>query len=241
MRAFGLALLTVIVFVAASLPTSITAVPDAVDWVAAGVVAPVSNEGQQEISWAIAAVETIEASVAIAGGAALVPLSVQQLVDCASWSGLTRYTITHGLCAAADYSAPAGACGDTSCKPAVSIASWIAVVANSDTALGAAVARQPVYAAVASSSTAFLTYVGGVLTSPACGTQVNHYVTIVGYNSSAPIPSWTAQNCWSAAWGEAGRIRLGRGAAYGPSGECGILVQPMYPVAHAVARVSDDA
>lgn len=31
-------------------------------------------------------------------------------------------------------------------------------------------------------------------------------------------------------WGEAGYIRLGRGSAFAPAGECGILLDPSYPV-----------
>ena len=209
-----------------------TTAPDAVDWIAAGVVLPVADEGRQEISWAIAAVEVLAASLSISKGPGtpLTNLSSQQLVDCASWGTLIPYTLSHGLCTAAEYSSLSGVCADAACAPAIAVVSWVNVVSNSEAALAAAVALQPVYVAVASSSPAFQAYTGGVLTSPECGTQPNHYLSLIGYNASATPAYWRGQNSWSAAWGEGGRVRLGRGSAFGTSGECGVQVQPMYPV-----------
>ena len=55
--------------------------PDRVDWREKGAVSPVLNQGQSGSSWAIPAVSAVEGAQAIKAGH-LVPLSVQQMLDC---------------------------------------------------------------------------------------------------------------------------------------------------------------
>lgn len=64
---------------AAAVPAS--ALPKSVDWRARGKVTPVANQGQCGSSWVFGAVGAIESAYAIGTGT-LVPLSVQQVVDC---------------------------------------------------------------------------------------------------------------------------------------------------------------
>jgi hypothetical protein len=45
---------------------------------------------------------------------------------------------------------------------------------------------------------------------------------LVGYGTDGGNDYWKAKNSWGASWGEKGYIRLGRGKAYGPAGQCGI-------------------
>merc|ERR1712176_952953 len=55
-------------------------------------------------------------------------------------------------------------------------------------------------------------YVGGVLTSAACGSMAadaqDHCVMAVGFNATAPTPYWIVRNSWATTWGEQGYIYL---------------------------------
>merc|ERR1712107_197510 len=55
-------------------------------------------------------------------------------------------------------------------------------------------------------------YVGGVLTSAACGSMgaadQDHCVMATGFNTSAPKPYWIVRNSWASTWGEDGYIYL---------------------------------
>jgi C1A family cysteine protease len=55
-------------------------------------------------------------------------------------------------------------------------------------------------------------YVGGVLTSAACGPMgsdyQDHCVMAVGFNSTAPMPYWIVRNSWATTWGDQGYIYL---------------------------------
>lgn len=55
-------------------------------------------------------------------------------------------------------------------------------------------------------------YVGGVMTSAACGPMgadyQDHCVMATGFNATAPTPYWIVRNSWSSTWGEEGYIYL---------------------------------
>merc|ERR1712032_77050 len=55
-------------------------------------------------------------------------------------------------------------------------------------------------------------YVGGVLTSKACGSMgaayQDHCVMATGFNTTAPKPYWIVRNSWASTWGEKGYIYL---------------------------------
>ncbi len=90
----------------------------------------------------------------------------------------------------------------------------------------------PVVVAVAAGNSIWQLYRSGVVTS-ACGTALDHAVLLVGFGTDAGAggaPYWRIKNSWGTGWGEAGYMRLGRGAAYGSAGQCGIQSQPTYPV-----------
>lgn len=53
---------------------------------------------------------------------------------------------------------------------------------------------------------------------------------LVGYGTDATgVDFWRLKNQWGVAWGEAGFIRLARGAAFGAAGVCGVQVEDVFP------------
>ena len=212
--------------------------PAGVDWRTEGAVTPVKNQQQCGSCWSFSSTGAIEGAWAIAKGQ-LVSLSEQQLVDCSTAEGnqgcnggmmdyAFEYVIKNGGITTED-AYPYTATGPNTCgaagKPvAATISGYTDVPPNSDDALMAAVAKQPVSVAIEADQAAFQFYNGGVM-SAACGSTLDHGVLVVGYNSAA----WVVKNSWGPDWGDNGYIQLARGAAYDPAGQCGILSDPSYP------------
>jgi KDEL-tailed cysteine endopeptidase len=172
----------------------------------------------------------------------LVSLSEQQLVDCSSSEGNQgcngglmdygfKYVINNkGLTteAAYPYTAMDGTC-KKGLKSAATISSFTDVPANSQLALMNAIVQQPVSVAVEADQNSFQFYAGGVMTK-ACGTNLDHGVLAVGYGTEGGQDYYKVKNSWGADWGLKGYILLGRGSAFGSSGQCGIQMDPSYPV-----------
>ena len=91
-------------------------------------------------------------------------------------------------------------------------------------------AQQPVSVAVEADGSDWQFYSGGVLTD-SCGVNLDHGVLVVGYGTdSAQGDYWKVKNSWGPDWGDSGFIRIGRGSKFDANGECGILMDPSYPV-----------
>merc|ERR1711924_538327 len=87
--------------------------------------------------------------------------------------------------------------------------------------LESAIDLTPVSIAIEADQSSFQHYTGGILSS-GCGTNLDHGVLAVGYNTAEGY--WLVKNSWGASWGDNGYIKLSQ-----TGNVCGILNQPVYP------------
>lgn len=228
-------------------PTVIAAsvLPTSVDWSQKGAVTPVKDQGQCGSCWAFSTIGATEGAYFLQNGT-LYSLSEQQLVDCSSAEGNQgcngglmdygfQYIIDNkGVTSEANYpyTAQDGTCNAAEASNIYAkITSFKDVATNSDTALMTAIVQQPVSVAVEADQDSFQLYTGGVMTA-ACGTNLDHGVLAVGYGATGGKDYYKIKNSWGVDWGMKGYILLGRGAQYNNGqGQCGILMDPSYPVA----------
>jgi C1A family cysteine protease len=211
---------------------------ETVDWAGKGAVQRVKNQGSCGSCWAFSAVGALEGLGAIKGGK-LQDFSEQELVDCSRsygnngcggglMSSAFKYVKDKGLAQQSEYPYKGV---DAQCKSTsgskFKISGYADVPANSAAQLKAAIARGPVSVAVQADSTVFRNYKSGVVTGTACGTNLNHGVLAVGYETSG-TPYYKVKNSWGTAWGDQGYIKIGitEGAGF-----CGIQKMSSYPTA----------
>merc|ERR1712005_90276 len=133
----------------------------------------------------------------------------------------------NGICseAAYPYTSGGGVTGTSKkgCSPVMTITGHTDVPSRDESALQAAVSKQPVSVAIEADKSAFQLYSGGILDNSACGTNLDHGVLVVGYGTDGK-DYWKVKNSWGASWGEQGYIRMVRN-----KNQCGISQQPSYP------------
>jgi C1A family cysteine protease len=221
---------------------STDSVPASVDWRLKGAVTAVKNQGQCGSCWSFSTTGSVEGINAIKTGK-LTSLSEQQLVDCSTSYGnqgcngglmddAFQYIIATGGLETESQYPYTGA--DGTCKVSQSslvdpITSFADVPAKNNVQLQAAVAIQPVSIAIQANQFAFQFYKTGVLKS-GCGTNLDHGVLIVGYDTDASgTPYWIVKNSWGATWGQSGYIWIARSSSTSDAGVCGIAMSASYP------------
>ena len=116
---------------------------------------------------------------------------------------------THALATEANYPYVSGngvtyGCNTTSASKGVVKVTGYTQVAASSTAIKSALNLKPVSVAIEADTYVFQTYSSGILTSSACGTNIDHAVVAVGYGSNYYI----VRNSWGTGWGEGGYLRV---------------------------------
>jgi len=214
-----------------------------VDWRTKNAVTPVKNQQQCGSCWAFSSTGSIEGAHAIASGN-LVSLSEQQLVDCSTAQGnhgcngglmdyAFAYTISNGgLTTEANYAYTArdGTCQTAKAADhAATIKSYADVPQNQESQLIAAVTKQPVSVAIEADHSSFQLYRSGVFNDATCGTQLDHGVLAVGFDTLSGQDYWIVKNSWGTTWGNQGYIWIAQHG--GAAGICGINMMSSYPVA----------
>ncbi|KAI9908640.1 hypothetical protein PsorP6_016159 [Peronosclerospora sorghi] len=206
------------------------------DWTTSGCVVNVKNQGQCGSCWAFAAVAALESAICIAGQP-LTSLSEQQVVDCDTSSyaceggfpgnALSFIQRAGAICTADSYAYVSGSTGDretceTSCTSKPVTIRDVVTVPESDLGLLEAISDRPVAVGVAAGNPTWKQYKSGIVSS-CSSTELDHAVLAVGYGDCGSSSYYKIKNSWGTQWGEAGYMRLKRGADTGKSGTCGII------------------
>eukprot|EP00927_Polykrikos_kofoidii_P005969 TRINITY_DN12403_c0_g1_i2.p1 TRINITY_DN12403_c0_g1~~TRINITY_DN12403_c0_g1_i2.p1 ORF type:complete len:466 (-),score=47.43 TRINITY_DN12403_c0_g1_i2:319-1716(-) len=220
--------------------------PRSVDWVEQGAVTNVKNQKACGSCWAFSVTGSLECAWKLKTGN-LVPLSEQQLVDCAqdfgehgcgggSMENGFKYASSYSMCTEDSYPYEAQdlQCRRSGCTvgiPAAAVIGYKSVKVENPRALMQAVSHQAISVAIEADQQSFQLYQGGVLTAD-CGSELDHGVLLVGYGNDSGLAYWKVKNSWGSSWGESGYVRLVRSMRRGP-GECGIQLDASFPVVKA--------
>ena len=203
-----------------------------VDYRDQGFVTPVKNQGACGSCWAFSAVGSLEGAYA-KHFSELKEFSEQQLVDCDIYShgcngGLMTNAFTHWMRDAprleADYpyvSPSESTCKESSISTEIPKLPYGYRVDIGWQCVWDALSHGVTSVAIRAENDAFRSYTGGVIDSVDCGTDLDHGVTLVGYEKSTD--AWIVKNSWGASWGENGYVRIKR--AEDGYGICGINQQ----------------
>jgi len=211
---------------------------DSVNWVEAGAVTPVKDQGSCGSCWAFSSTGSLEGAHFIATSE-LLSFSEQQLVDCA-YVSYGNYGCNGGLQTNAynyyedgnkaelesvyGYKGVKGSCAyKASSATAVTVSDYADVTPDSVPQMKAALAQGPLAVAIEADKMVFQTYKTGVLNSTKCGTNLDHAVLAVGYGTEAGQDYWLVKNSWNTTWGDQGYIKL---AIVDGDGVCGVQMDP---------------
>jgi C1A family cysteine protease len=209
--------------------------PPVIDWNAKGKVQKVKNQAQCGSCWAFSATASLESAFAIKNEGKDVPdLSEQQLVDCAGSygnegcnGGLMSQAFDYyikGFNGVANsgnkykYTGRDGSCKADKSDVAVTIASYDSLPPGNEGSLGDYLSNGPISVAIEADQAIFQFYTSGVLDG-ACGRNLDHGVTLVGFGDDGKGGYWIVKNSWGTSWGNKGYVWIRQG-----KNMCGIAV-----------------
>jgi len=222
-----------------SVPEGTEDLPEAngsgVNWVTKGAVNPPKNQGACGSCWSFSAVATIEGAHQIATGN-LESYAEQFFVSCDSTNfgcngGVQTYAFawaeSNNMYMEDEYPYTSGNFGITgSCKESqhthtsnVHVTSYKSVLPNFPNRTTDAIDEGPVSVAIQADQSVFQNYSGGILNSTACGTDLDHAVTGVGWGVEGGVQYVLVKNSWGTGWGDGGYVKIANGSG---AGICGI-------------------
>jgi cathepsin L len=215
---------------------------DSVNWVTAGCVTPVKDQGNCGSCWSFSTTGSMEGAHCVATGN-LVSLSESQLVDCDTNDGnmgcnggdmqtAMVWTQSNPLATETQYPYKAR---DQSCNTSeealgkVGCTSEVVVTVGSSSALMASIEVAPTSIAIEADKLVFQFYTSGVLNSSKCGTNLDHGVLAVGYGTDSTGQAYyLVKNSWNTSWGDQGYIKIANNGD--GDGICGIQMDPVRAV-----------
>lgn len=169
----------------------------------------------------------------------LIPLSEQNLIDCASpdnkdgcEGGTTKeafdYVKNNGIVIEEDYPyiASAESCHVDSSKIVTKLSAYVNIPSGDEESLLTALAIFGPISVSFDATSELQNYKGGILRDTSCQSQdLNHAGLLVGYGNEDGKEFYIVKNSWGDSWGERGYFRLEK-----ISNQCGIASEASYPI-----------
>lgn len=216
--------------------------PNAFDWRQQGGVTPARFQGFDCGScWSFATIGSLEGHVFRRTGQ-LVPLSEQNLVDCAEAYGSMgceggfqeyafEYIRDNGVALAQQYpyiQMENPQCARNQTSNGVNIRDYVRIRPGDEEKMKEAIATLgPLACSMNANTITFAQYKDGIYDDDECNKEeVNHSVVVVGYGSENGKDYWIIKNSYSENWGDNGFMKLARNR----NNFCGIASECSYPL-----------
>ncbi|EDL93849.1 rCG24173 [Rattus norvegicus] len=218
------------------------ALPKFVDWRNEGYVTRVRKQGGCSSCWAFPVTGAIEGQMFKKTGK-LIPLSVQNLIDCSKPQGnrgclwgntynAFQYVLHNGGLEAEatyPYERKEGVCRYNPKNSSAKITGFVVLPESEDVLMDAVATKGPIATGVHVISSSFRFYQKGVYHEPKCSSYVNHAVLVVGYgfegNETDGNNYWLIKNSWGKRWGLRGYMKIAKDR----NNHCAIASLAQYP------------